>query len=173
MPRLNNTLCDESVFDAFFRKHAKFLRDYLCFKFGDPLQAEDVVQEAFVKLWYNCKKISLEKAKSYLYTVATNTATSMKRHEQVKLKYNTLESQSKPSMDNESPEFVVLEKEYMERLTQAIGNLPDRQREVYLLNRLEKKTYKEIAEISGVSVKAIEKLMHKALTKLRKDIEGL
>ena len=36
-----------------------------------------------------------------------------------------------------------------------------------------KKTYKEIAELSGVSVKAIEKLMHKALLKLRTEIENI
>jgi len=58
----------------------------------------------------------------------------------------------------------------MEKLKSAIAELPDRQREVFLLSRIDKKTYKEIAELSGVSVKAIEKLMHKALVVLRKKI---
>ena len=61
----------------------------------------------------------------------------------------------------------------MIKLEKAISSLPERQREVFLLNRIEKKTYREIAELSGVSVKAIEKLMHKALLKLRVEIENI
>ena len=61
----------------------------------------------------------------------------------------------------------------MLKLQNAISGLTDRQREVFLLNRIEKKTYKEIAEISGVSVKAIEKLMSKALIKLRTQIKNI
>ncbi|MEO1255390.1 MAG: sigma-70 family RNA polymerase sigma factor, partial [Bacteroidota bacterium] len=54
------------------------------------------------------------------------------------------------------------------KLTEAINELPDGQREVFLLNRVEGKTYAEIAEMIGVSVKAIEKRMHHALVHLRK-----
>lgn len=170
MKQLKHSICDEKVFDAFFKAHAKFLKDYLFYKFGDADEAEDVLQEAFVKLWHNCAQVPVEKAKSYLYTVATNLQISLKRHNQVKLKYRENESLKTDSISSESPEHILLGKEYMDKLTHVISSLPDRQREVFLLNRVEKKTYKEIAEISGVSVKAIEKLMHKALIKMRKDI---
>jgi len=52
-------------------------------------------------------------------------------------------------------------------LEEAINSLPEGQREVFLLNRIEKHTYKQIAEMLDVSVKAIEKRMHKALLKLK------
>ncbi|GAB5524599.1 MAG: hypothetical protein Roseis2KO_24710 [Roseivirga sp.] len=58
--------------------------------------------------------------------------------------------------------------EFESTITQAIDQLPEGQREVFLLNRIEKKTYVEIAEMLEVSVKAVEKRMHKALVKLRK-----
>ncbi|MEM9338394.1 MAG: sigma-70 family RNA polymerase sigma factor, partial [Bacteroidota bacterium] len=122
------------------------------------------------KLWNNCKEVSLEKAKSYLFTVATNLQISLKRHEQVKLKYKERVMMTSSVEKSESPEEVLLGKEYMDKLMGAISSLPEKQRETFLLNRVEKKTYREIAEISGVSVKAIEKLMHKALSKLRKEI---
>ncbi|MFY0598543.1 MAG: RNA polymerase sigma factor [Cyclobacteriaceae bacterium] len=170
MPKLNNTICDESLFESFFREQAKSLRDFIFYKFGDEEQANDVVQETFIKLWDNCSKVPFEKAKSYIYTIATNLNTSIKRHEKVKLKYHVDTLQTSNEGTNESPEFIVLEKEYMDRLTNAIGSLPERQREAYLLNRVEKKTYVEIAEIMEVSVKAMEKLMHKALLKLRESI---
>ena len=49
----------------------------------------------------------------------------------------------------------------------AIASLPQKEREVYLLSRVEKKTYAEIAEILGLGVKAIERRMSKALLLLR------
>ena len=168
MAELDKPMCDENQFDSFYSTNVKALRNYIYYKFGDADQADDVVQESFVKLWNNCAKVSLEKAKGFLYKVATNLATSLKRSEKVHLKYS--ERVVKSDLDIESPEFVILEKEFMEKLSDAISSLPEKQREVFLMNRVEKKTYREIAEISGVSVKAIEKSMHKALVKLREKI---
>ncbi|WP_256437882.1 RNA polymerase sigma factor [Aquimarina sp. U1-2] len=168
-----DSTCNEKVFDHFFRSHAKLLRNYLYYKFGNLDQAEDIVQDAFIKLWKNCSKVHLDKAKSYVYTVATNLGISRARHEKVKFNYKDYILHRNTGITNESPEFIALEKEYMQKLKQAIAELPERQREVFLLSRIDKKTYKEIAEISNVSVKAIEKLMHKALATLRKTIGNI
>lgn len=161
------SICDEHEFDSFFRQHARKLKSYLYYKYGDEEAAEDVVQESFVRLWKNCAKVAFETAKSYLYKIAINLSISRKRAEKVRLGYET---HPHSEMDVQSPEFVLLEKEYMEKVTKAISSLPDKQREVFLMNRVEKLPYPQIAELSGVSVKAIEKLMHKALLKLRKEI---
>ncbi|WP_370444330.1 RNA polymerase sigma factor [Aquimarina sp. AU58] len=149
------------------------MRNYIYYKFGDLEQAEDIVQDAFIKLWNNCSKVSIDKAKSYVYTIATNLGISITRHQKVKFKYRDYITQRKTDVNHESPEFIALEKEYMEKLKSAIADLPERQREVFLLSRIDKKTYKEIAELSNVSVKAIEKLMHKALLTLRGKIGNI
>ncbi|MEM7297757.1 MAG: sigma-70 family RNA polymerase sigma factor [Bacteroidota bacterium] len=162
---MEKPLCDEARFDAFYAEHARTLRNFIYYKFGDADQADDVVQESFIRLWKNCAKVSIATAKGFLYRIAINLNTSIKRSERVQLKY--AEKVAKVDSDQESPEFVILEKEFMEKLTNAISSLPDKQREVFIMNRIEKKTYKEIAELSGVSVKAVEKSMHKALLKLR------
>ena len=65
------------------------------------------------------------------------------------------------------------EDEFKTRLEAAIGELPETQREVFLMNRIDKMTYNEIAEALGVSVKAIEKRMGKALKTLRSKIKEL
>ncbi|MBQ0735630.1 RNA polymerase sigma factor [Aquimarina celericrescens] len=173
MSENSNSTCNEKAFDQFFKSHAKLLRNYIYYKFGDLDQAEDIVQDAFIKLWNNCSKVSLAKAKSYVYTIATNLGISITRHQKVKFKYQDYVIQRKTDINNESPEFIALEKEYMQKLKNAIADLPERQREVFLLSRIDKKTYKEIAELSNVSVKAIEKLMHKALLTLRKKIGNI
>lgn len=168
MPEQKDPLCDEAQFDAFYNDHARSLRNFIFYKFGDAEQSDDVVQESFIRLWKNCTKVTLSSAKGFLYKVAVNLSTSLKRSDKVQLKYK--QQVVKLDMNQESPEYVMLEKEFMDRLSEAIASLPDKQREVFLMNRVEKKTYKEIAALSGVSVKAVEKSMHKALLKLRKKI---
>ncbi|MEQ9467898.1 MAG: sigma-70 family RNA polymerase sigma factor [Ekhidna sp.] len=168
MSERKDPLCEEARFDAFYRDHAKSLRNFIYYKFGDAEQSDDVVQESFIRLWKNCTKVTLNTAKGFLYKIAINLSTSLKRSEKIHLNYRG--QAVKVELDQESPEYVMLEKEFMDRLTDAIASLPDKQREVFLMNRVEKKTYKEMAELSGVSVKAIEKSMHKALLKLRAKI---
>ncbi|TRX61386.1 sigma-70 family RNA polymerase sigma factor [Fulvivirga sp. M361] len=172
MPDPKKTLCDESEFDAFFKDQVKSLASYLYYRFGDREQAQDIVQETFSKLWQQCAEVPLEKARSFIYTVASNLFVSVKRHDQVKLRYRE-QAVELNNVNNESPEYQILEKEFMEKLTDAIASLPEKQRAAYLLNRVEKKTYREIAEIMEVSVKAVEKLMHKALKKIKDRIGDL
>lgn len=169
----DKSVCKQSVFDALFEEHARVLRNFIYYKFGDEHQADDAVQEAFIKLWKNCAKVPLDKAKGFLYTVASNFTKSVKRHEKVKLNYEVSHMHLSKGVDHESPEFISLEKEFMNKLNGAIGSLPERQREAFLLNRVEKKKYKEVAEIMDISVKAVEKLMHKALLKLKDEIGDL
>ncbi|MEQ9403604.1 MAG: sigma-70 family RNA polymerase sigma factor [Cyclobacteriaceae bacterium] len=173
MPEEKKSLCDESAFNQFFEDQAKTLIAYLHYRFGNKEQAHDMAQEAFTKLWLKCTSVPFEKAKGFLYTVATNLFTSEKRHEQVKLRYTQSNQIESDKSNIESPEFLIIEKEFREKLMQAISKLPEKQRAAFLLNRVEKKTYREIAEIMNVSVKAIEKLMHKALLKIREQVTEL
>lgn len=164
-----NNVCEEQVFSSIFKANSKTVFNYIYYKFGNEEKAHDAVQEAFVKLWENCAKVVPEKAKSYLYTVANNLYLNVIKAEKVRLKY------AKPSLEhsNESPEFLMEEKQYKEKLDQALNDLPENQRTTFLLNRIDGKKYAEIAEMEGVSVKAIEKRMHLALKTLREQIDGI
>ena len=72
----------------------------------------------------------------------------------------------------ELPEFVLREKEFQQELNDAINSLSEKQREVFLLNRIEKKKYREIAEMLGISQKAVEKRMHQAMLHLKSKIKN-
>ena len=65
-------VCEEQVFDTVFKAHSKTIFNYIYYKFGNEEKAYDAVQEAFLKLWENCAKVTPKKAKSYVYTVANN-----------------------------------------------------------------------------------------------------
>ncbi len=162
------SVCEEKNYEILYDMHGKDLYSFIYYKCGNPDQAADLVQEAFIKLWKNCEKVIFEKSKSYLFTIINNGFLKQVAHNKVKLNYTIRGNYDKE--ENENPEFLLEEKEYMDTLENAISNLTIGQREVFLLNRIEKKKYKEIAEMLSISVKAVEKRMHLALVKLREDL---
>lgn len=166
---IQDNVCEESVFGSIFKATSKTVFNYIYYKFGNEEKAHDAVQEAFVKLWENCGKVSPQKAKSFVYTVANNTYLNVIKAEKVRLKY----ADKRLKTTNESPEYIMEENEFKEKLDRALGDLPENQRTTFLLNRIDGKKYAEIAEMEGVSVKAIEKRMHLALKTLREKIDGI
>ena len=164
----DQNVCEEQTYKSLFKSLAKPLRNFLIYKGSELEQANDIVQDTFIKLWENCKKVVPEKAKSYVYTLASNAFKNEMAHLKVKLKY--MQSNADSTTIIETPEFKMEEKEFKIKLERAIAGLPATQREVFLMNRIEKKKYAEIAAELGVSVKAIEKRMGKALKHLRKNI---
>ncbi|MFK7834511.1 MAG: RNA polymerase sigma factor [Winogradskyella sp.] len=167
MSKNSRNICDSKTFEFIYTTYAKDIRRFLFFKTQDMANAEDLLQDAFIKLWDNCSKVDYDKVKSYIYTIANNMFLNEKKHEKVIHKYN---QQHQKHDTNESPEFVMLEKEFMDKLEKTIASLPEKQKEVFLLNRIEKKKYKEIAELLNISVKAVEKRMHQALLVMRTEI---
>lgn len=164
-------VCEEMAFANFFRSNVKTLRNYLLYKFGNEEQANDMAQEAFIKLWENCASVPFEKAKSYIYTIANNSTLNQIAHQKVVLNYSKNADPDKQHFEN--PEFIMEEQEFKDRLNNAIQNLTEGQRTAFLLNRIDGKKYAEIAEILGISVKAVEKRISGALVSLRKEINIL
>ncbi|UZO80853.1 sigma-70 family RNA polymerase sigma factor [Aquimarina sp. ERC-38] len=163
-------VCEEQVYKALYLEHAQNITNYIYYKYGDLEKAKDVVQESYAKLWINCSKIFFKAAKSFLYKTANNTSINEYHHQQIVLKY---QNQPVANITNESPEFQMEEKEFRDKVQTAINSLKEGQREVFLLNRIEKKTYKEIAELLNISVKTVEKRMHLALKEMRTQITQL
>ncbi|NOU62093.1 RNA polymerase sigma factor [Marinifilum caeruleilacunae] len=162
------SICESKTYEAIFNRYSESIRNFVYYKCGDMEKAEDITQEAFIKLWKQCASIIVEKAKSFLYTVANNLFINDYKHGKVVLQHR---SSIKESVEAKTPEYLMEEEEFMLKLKEAISNLKSNQREVFLLSRIDGKTYKEIAEIIGISEKAVEKRMHKALLNLRAKIK--
>jgi RNA polymerase sigma-70 factor (family 1) len=167
-PPEKKDICDKLFFSAFFRSHARALRNFLYFRFGDKDLADDITQETFLKLWQNCADV--RNPKSFIYTVAKNSALNHTAYQKIVFKY--AEGHQHKSTDFESPEFKMEEEEFRVKFEKAIAGLTEAQRTALLLNRIEGKKYKEIAEMLGISVKAVEKRIHGALLALSEKIEN-
>ena len=160
-------VCKESVFDELFRKYSRDLHNFLYYKFGADNNPKDLVQEAFLKLWDNCKKVTPDKARSFLFTVANNKMLNEISKKNTALDYST---STPKSHTQESPQYIMEEKEYMDRLNAALQSLTEEQRVTFMLNRVEGKKHQEIADMLGISRKAVEKRIYKALSIIQEQI---
>lgn len=163
-------VCEEKVFNELFISHSKDLHDFLYYKYGEALNPGDIVQEAFIKLWNNCAKVLFEKAKSFLFTVANNHMLNEISKEKTAQKYQEIKPKH---YTHENPEYVLEENEYMEQLQSAINDLSEELRVTFLLNRIEGKKHQEIADMLGLSRKAVEKRIYKALALIREKVDGI
>jgi len=163
-----SNVCNEEVFQKIFNENFETIRNYFYYKYGDYEKAKDLTQESFIKLWDNCENVTTERAKGYVFTIAKNSFINhLKRNTLIQKHHKEL---PKKILDIESPDYLMEEQEFMDKLNQVISSLPDKHREVFLLNRIDGKTYKEIAEIFEVSVKTIEKWMYDSLKIIRLEI---
>ncbi len=163
------SLCDENQFNDFYREQVQAVSNFAYYKCGNKASAMDLVQEAFTKIWQNCSNIDFNKAKSYLFTTVNNLFLNVVKHQKVVLNY----AKASPYQDknNQDPEYILREEEFKNKLQNAIADLSETQREVFLLNRIEGMKYREIADLLGISQKAVEKRMSGALKSLREKIE--
>jgi RNA polymerase sigma-70 factor (ECF subfamily) len=131
---------------------------------ADSELATDIAQDVFMKLWE--KKLDYEegRTKSLLYKMASDAFISHFRKTKVAAKY---EQSMELKIETDDPEKQLQYKEMEVSYQQALTDLSEKQREVFLMNRSEEMTYKEIAERLGLSVKAVEKRMSQALSFLR------
>lgn len=171
MAKDNNNVCKEKVFNEVFRANAKDLFNFLHFKYQDEDEAKDLVQEVFGKLWDNCKKVSIEKARGYLFVVANNTMKNILSKKSTALKHQPMLEEDKSSPEN--PQFLMEEAEFKKQLETALASLPEEQRVTLLLKRIEGRKQKEIADLLGISEKAVEKRLQKAMKTLRQNLGNI
>jgi len=166
---LEESICKATVFERVYNTFAQGLHDYLYYKYGEKFNPGDKTQEAFMKLWDNCSKVSLSKAKSFLFTVANNMVLNDIKHQKVVLKYRQINPKH---YTNETPEFLLEKEQFLERYQTVLENLNEEQRTAFLLNKVEGKKHSEIAEILGVTQKVVEYRIYTAFGILRKELDG-
>lgn len=151
-----------------YRDHAQEIRDFIYYKYGEQGQANDKMQDAFVKLWENCKKVSLKSARSFLYTVANNLVLNELKHQKVVLRHQQIKPKSHTS---ESPEYLMEHDQYLQQYQAALGRLTEEQRVAFALSKIEGKKHSEIAEMLGVTQKVVEYRIYSAFKQLKKELK--
>jgi len=158
----------QTDFDQIFINWYDPIRNFIYYKTGDVQMAEDIAQDTFLKIWEKRTEIKVQTVKSLLYTVANNLFINNIEHQKVTFKFvNTNKSTNVAN----AADYELEMQEFDTLLQKALADLNEKQRTVFLMNRVDELTYNQIAEVLGLSVKAIEKRMEKALVFLRKRID--
>ena len=158
------------AFDALYKKYCKRV-----YKFGYSIlktreEVENLMQDVFLNLWKNRYKVEKDSSiKSYIFTTTYNSAISIIRKKARESEF--IEYLKSVQEINEEPVNVELEyNELTEKVNDIVNHLPDRQKEVYLLHKVEGLKYLEIAERLNISVNTIENHMCRALKTIREKL---
>lgn len=158
----------KATFEHIYYKHVNLLYDYGVRLCKDAQLTEDCVQDLFSYLWENQHKLPAVKAVKPYLLVSLKRRVYRKLNEQKKdiIKiYEVLDSDNvgfDPELDDDSKSILALK--------QAFSKLSEKQKEVIYLRFYNQLSYEEIAEVMEVQVKAIYKLMARAIQTLRNNI---
>lgn len=158
----------QAEFKICFDHHFEQIRNYIAYRCLDADLATDIAQETFIKLWEKGLEYQGNKTKSLLYKIASELWISQYRKQQSAQKYKlSLDLKQSINDTEENLSYQELKAKYEE----ALSNLSEKKRVVFLLSRMENMTYQEIATHLGISKKAVEKRMNLALKDLRKILD--
>ncbi len=174
---------DTEALEQLYKRYYKQLYGYVARYLYDPDRAEDIVQEVFFRVYNNRENYEpTAKFSSWVYRIARNLCVDDKRrHWSRRVILN-----SQMSEDDGGPDFLdfaadrsinardrYVEKTDMDIIREAIGSLSDEQREVMLLHKYEGLSYKEIAEILGVTPESVKQRAYRAHMRLREILKPM
>jgi RNA polymerase sigma factor (sigma-70 family) len=167
---------DERISEAIDRDKTR-LRNFIRRRVADPSDAEDILQEVFYELVETYRLMKpIEQVGAWLFRVARNRITDLFRKRKPEASTNdsvvaedgeflTLEDLL-PSRDA-GPEAAYARTVLLAELEDALEELPDEQREVFLANEIEGRSFKDLAAETGLSVNTLLSRKHYAVIHLR------
>ena len=158
---------EEPEFDRVYLEHYAALHHYAYTLLEDSAQADEMVQDVFLKIWLHRENLNLEQSfKSYLFTIARNQAFNLlnKAANDVLLKEEVFYTSEKSYAQGD---YSIREEDCKKLKKQAINQLPPKRKRIFKMSRKEGKTYEEISQELGISVNTVKNQMSKALDSMR------
>lgn len=155
-------------FKALFDLNFEAVRNYIYYRSGDAELAADLAQDTFLKIWEKRPEPGDRNLRGLLFKIAGDEFISHVRKQKSLSRFRL---QFRPGLLDVSPEEQVVFEEMKERYELALARMPEKQRTVFLMSRLDRMKYHEIAERLDLSVKAVEKRMNLAISFLKDELK--
>ncbi|SFE07279.1 RNA polymerase sigma factor [Thermophagus xiamenensis] len=153
-----------SAFNQLFESYSSRLYAFGLKYLKSEADAEELVQDVFLKIWRNRAKIKVDESfHSYLFTIAFNQVRDYFRYRGL---YLDLEVDFKDQSDN-STETSIVYRSVLEQIAALLEKLPKKKQNIFRLSRFEGKSAKEIAAIVGVSPKTVDNQISEVIKFLR------
>lgn len=134
--------------------------------------AEDMVQELFMRLSRREGLATLEHIEGYLFEATASIAVDYFRRDQIRRAVpEDVYRQSCIRPEEFTPERLAQSREQFDRLLKAIDDMPERRRTVFVLAHFENQKHPEIARRLGITVSAVEKHLVKAVAQLSRSLD--
>ena len=159
----------KEVFKTLFDLYFDDIRRYLYYRCGDTDISTDLAQETFMRVWEKQMDLLPGKDTGLLYKIAGNLFVSHMRREKLRREAPGL---IRFEQRDSNPEDELQYKELQEKYEKALAKLSKAQRIAFLMSRTEELSYQEIATRLSISVKAVEKRITGALSRLRKELKN-
>jgi RNA polymerase sigma-70 factor, ECF subfamily len=170
----------DAALDALMSRHAERLFNYLLRVLQNEVEAADIAQESFVRVYLNRAKFRpSNKFSTWLYAIATNLARDLQRRRS-RHPHVSLDAESGHGADSiqnvlpdqqPGPAETLDSAERSETVRIALNRLPDELRLPLLLSVYEDKSHSEISVILKCSAKAVEMRLYRARHQLREMLE--
>lgn len=158
---------DEKAFKEFFLMFYADVVKFLYFYTGNEEIAKDLAQDTFVNFWKARERIKIsENVAGYLFKIARNIGINYIEREKRQLRIDEIENISKSLVQPPDGESF----EIRDAILNAINELPEKCREVFMLSRYTTLSHKEIADILGISLQTVKNHITKAMNFLRKKL---
>lgn len=158
---------DPNAFRQLFHYYGGKLYAFAFSYLKDEVEAEEVVQDVFYKLWKNHDKLQTDKSiQSYLFTIAFNSVKKAFLRKSKDEAYKHALVDELDSMD-ESGDFEQRYQTVLQKLDLFIEEMPERRRQIFIARKREGKSQKQIAEEMGISVKTVENQITEAMKFLK------
>lgn len=150
-----------------FERHKERVYNTALSYLQNATDAEEVSQDVFTKVWRSAAGFKAEsQVTTWLYRIAVNTSLTALKKRQRRSIFGTIHPGHDPP-DFHHPEAKMEEREENKALFSAIYRLPDRQKTAFVLSYVEELPRQQVAEVMGLSLKAIEGLLMRAKKRLR------
>jgi RNA polymerase sigma-70 factor (ECF subfamily) len=157
-PELVTPLTD---FARLYREHAADVHRFAVYLSGDPPLADDLVSEAFVRVWTARERVELTTVRGYLFTIVRNLFLQHLRHERRRAPLDERIADDRPD-----PEVRATDQSRLQRVLTALDTLPEVDRAAVLMRANGELPYEEIAAALGISVTAAKVKVHRARLRL-------
>jgi RNA polymerase sigma-70 factor, ECF subfamily len=159
---------DASAFEALFREYHARLCSFAYRFTGSRDIAEELVQETFLYVWQHRETLDIrDSMKTYLFSSVRNASVSWLRHERV-VSQSTGQTTELFRSSSDTADHELESTEIISAVRMAIARLPEGSRMVLTLHREQGMTYREIADVLGISPKTVDAQMGRAFKALRK-----
>jgi RNA polymerase sigma-70 factor, ECF subfamily len=166
---------DQEALQVLMNRYWKKLWAYSSEIVSDSDEAEDVVLETFVKIWY--RRIHWAPSgpvAAYLYRITRNVALNTLRSRKARVRLCRKASEAVLDTSGSAGVDALFDEEAMRvRVKAAIELLPMRRREVFILSRFHELTHREIGEALGISLQTVANQMSRALSDLREALRDV